>query len=668
MNKPSRLFIATILCAGALALAGCAEDNSTSGAGSTVFGGSTPPQTGTAGPTGTRVQLLVSSPQIPSAGASTVDLSAIVLDANGQAIAGETVAFSTGTDPSAFINNISGAGVADANGLVTAKLNVGASKTNRTVTVSATAAGASNQVPVQVVGSTVEMNASGNTLPDTGASPVTLTITAKDSAGTPVAGTAVTLTRTGTGNMSFSPAATGTTNASGQFVVTAAGTAGGTATVTASALGATVATIFTVTSTGANFAIDQTTNLTSGVVTLNPTLVTMRIGDSLVVRVNAPAPAVNVQFVTTMGSWNGGGTSALVAVAGGIASATLTTAQAGSASVQVFDQALPTSNDSLTVSITAAVAASITLQASPSVVPTSIGSTTGVSTLVATVSDAAGQPVGDVPVAFSIINPTGGGESLSPAVSFSASTAGGGLGLGQARTTFTSGSLPSAAGGVQIRASVLGTAVATEAIGVNATPSGNDAGVVIGGTAGSVAFGQATVLAEANNATNYVLAMSVLVADVNGSPAPAGTVVNLSAWPIAWSTGGGCLVDADTATTGTFLNEDRNENLILDTTPVEDGTRDYYAGGTAGAGTADQIATPSNSAGGLVPGTVTTDANGVATFNLTYGKSSALWIVTRIRGRTVVQGTEAVSEVQFRLPALEGDVNPCRLPDSPYFF
>jgi len=37
------------------------------------------------------------------------------------------------------------------------------------------------------------------------------------------------------------------------------------------------------------------------------------------------------------------------------------------------------------------------------------------------------------------------------------------------------------------------------------------------------------VLAEANNATNYVLAMSVLVADVNGSPAPAGTVVNLSA-------------------------------------------------------------------------------------------------------------------------------------------
>jgi hypothetical protein len=293
-----------------------------------------------------------------------------------------------------------------------------------------------------------------------------------------------------------------------------------------------------------------------------------------------------------------------------------------------------------------------------------VGTTTGVSTLVATVSDASGQPVGGVPVAFSIVNPTGGGETLSPVVSFSASVAAGGLGLGQARTTFTSGSLPSTAGGVKVRASVLGTAVAT-----NSAPSGSDAGIVIGGTAGSVAFGQATVLTEANNATNYVLAMSVLVADVNGSPAPAGTVVNLSAWPIAWSTGRACAPDLDSPTAGTFRNEDANENLILDTAPTEDGVRIYYANGnTAAGGTQDKLLTPSNSAGGIVPGNLTTDANGVATFNLTYGKTSAIWIVTRLRARTVVQGTEAVSEIQFRLPALQADAQPCRLPDSPYFF
>src|SRR5437899_2016857 len=666
MEKIVASLIGSLLFAGALALTGCTQDTNTAAPGTPpVLGsgpGTPPPGGGNPSPTGNRIQLSVSAGQLPSSGAVTVDVTAVVLDVNGQTVPGNTVTFSTGTDLTAFISNISGGGVADANGIVTGKLNVGSDKSNRTVTISAAAAGATNLVPVQIVGSTVAMNASGSTLPDTGASPVTLTVTAKDSATNPVSNAAVILTKTGAGNVTFTPAATGTTNGSGQFVVTVAGATGGAVTVTASALGATAVTNFTVTSAAANFSIDQTTN--GAVVTLNPTAVSMKIGDSLVVQVNAPAPAASVTFVTTQGSWNGGGTSANVAVAGGKASATLTAAQAGVANVQVFDPAATGNNDSLTVSITAAVANSITLQATPSVVATSVGTTTGVSTLVATVSDPSGQPVGDVPVAFSIVNPTGGGETLSPVVSFSAALAAGGLGLGQARTTFTSGSLPSAAGGIKIRASVLGTGVAT-----NSAPSGNDAGIVIGGTAGSVAFGQATVLAEANNATNYVLAMSVLVADVNGSPAPAGTVVNLSAWPIAWSTGVACFFDADNGTNkGTFLNEDANENLVLD--PVEDGARVFYANKAGvGGGTKDGIATPSNSAGGIVPGTLTTDANGVATFNLTYGKTSAIWIVTRIRARTVVQGTEAVSEIQFRLPALQSDVGPpCRLPDSPYFF
>ena len=85
-------------------------------------------------------------------------------------------------------------------------------------------------------------------------------------------------------------------------------------------------------------------------------------------------------------------------------------------------------------------------------------------------------------------------------------------------------------------------------------------------------------------------------------------------------------------------------------------------------GTIDGLATPPSSAGGIVPGSVTTDANGVATFNLTYGKSSAIWIVTRIRAKTIVQGSETASEVQFVLPALLADTTPCHLPNSPYKF
>ena len=58
-------------------------------------------------------------------------------------------------------------------------------------------------------------------------------------------------------------------------------------------LGATASSAYTVTPTAATFGIDQTTNTTTGAVVTNPSLVAMNIGDSLVVRVNAPAPAAN---------------------------------------------------------------------------------------------------------------------------------------------------------------------------------------------------------------------------------------------------------------------------------------------------------------------------------------------------------------------------------------
>jgi hypothetical protein len=263
---------------------------------------------------------------------------------------------------------------------------------------------------------------------------------------------------------------------------------------------------------------------------------------------------------------------------------------------------------------------------------------------------------------------------------------------------------------VQIRASVVGafmadgiTQLATQPIAVtpNATTSSLDAAIVIGGSAGSVAFGQAARIVDAGGtSTVYTFPMSVLVADANGSPAPLGTVVNISAWPIAWTTGSsgfGCSPDPDgevyvsinnTLTAiagngGTFLNEDINENLVLDAN--EDGLRKFYATGTATAasgytvptGTKDNQITPLNSWGGTVvstnpadlPGTATTDATGLATFNLTYTKSSAYWITTRIRAQTLVQGSPAVGQLYFQMGPSKADTDPdCFLPPSPFAF
>lgn len=610
--------------------------------------------------TAASLDLLAAPTTVKSDNSTSTTITVTALNAANAAVPGVTLTMGTtsGVLGSATV-------VTDAAGMATVTFSSGASKINRTATITATAGAVSAQIPVQIVGSTVTVNSTGTTLPDDGTSPVTLTITAKDAGGNVVPDAAVTLTQTGDGSVTLAPAS-GTTNASGQLAVTAAGTASGTVTVSATALDETATTALTVSPSAATFAIDQQT-LNGAVVAGNPAVTAMKIGDTLAVQVNAPASS-NVTFATTTGSFNGTGAVVAVPVVAGKATATLTTTQASVATVQVYDTAAPATSDSLTVGMTSATAASITLQSSPSVVSRSVGTTTGSSTLIAMVRDAGGFPVGDAPVSFSIVNPTGGGETVSPVVVLSAATTAGGLSLGEARTSFTSGSSSTGAGGVQIRASVVGTAVATEPVGVNLTSSGNDAAVVIGGTAGSVAFGQATALTVGGSGTTYILPMSVLVADSNGNPAPLGTVVNLSVWPIAWSTGSVCVVDADTATTGTFYNEDVNENLILDA--GEDGKRDYYYSGLATVqGTSNSSSTPTNSAGGTLPATVTTDDSGVATFNLTYSKSSAIWIISRIRARTVVQGSDAVGEIVFRLDPLSSDVTPnCLLGNSPYLF
>jgi hypothetical protein len=549
---------------------------------------------------------------------------------------------------------------------------------NRTATVTATAGAASAQLPIQILGSTLSLfSPSGNpNVPDDGTSPVTVTFIAKNAQGTALVGTPFTaswVTTTG-GQLTLTPTS-GVTDANGKFAVTVAGVAGGigTATVTATAAGSTVSVVITVSVTAGTFAISSTKNNTTGVITQNPSAIAMYTSDTLLVSVAAPSPpTTSVTFITTSGNWNNvaNQTSLSVPVVSGTASATLTAPPAGTTSVQVNSDQVSLS-DSLTVSVTAKIPNAITLQASPSLVAKSVGSTTGVSTLIATVVDSTGAPVGNAPVAFSLSNTTGGGENVSPVLAYTAASAGGGLALGQAQASFTSGSLSSTSDGVQVRAKVLGTAVETEANlpapPADVTPSGNDAAIVIGGTAGSIAFGIATKIVELN-VTTYQLPMSVHVVDVNGNPM-TNTTVTLSAWPVAWSTGtvSPCTADADSPTTGTFINEDRNGNVVLDS--LEDGYREYYATGTTVAGGAkDGALTPINSAGGSLPSSVITDANGLANFNLTYLKTSAIWTVTRIRASAVVQGSEAVSQIVFRLIAADKDVTPICYLASPYSF
>jgi hypothetical protein len=658
----SRSIKHTFIVALALFLSACG------GGGSNTTTTPTTPVTVT--PTAAAINLSATLTSVASDNSTSTVITATVVDAANAAVSGVTITFSA---DSGFLSL--GTAVSDSTGKAQVTFSSGSSNpTTRTATITATASAKTSQIPIRISGASLTVTASATTLV-VGGSASTLTATLKNASGAALPNQTVTISASGSGSVTLAPT-TGATDANGLFVATATGLTAGTVTVAITAAGETRTVALTVSGPSLAFQITAPS--------ADPTANAATIGSGVTVTVQAPAPTTSVTFVSTLGTWDATGSGVITkAVTGGTVSAILVSNLSGVANIQVFDSARQaTLTSSRVVSYTAASvnAFKVTLQSTPSVVAPSLGGNSSLSSLIASVTDASGNPVGGASVAFSILNPTGGGETINPAVILTSSVASSTTTLGQASTTFTAGSLPSGAAGVKVRARIVGTSIAT-----NSLPSGNDATIVIGGTAGSVTIGLSTVIADAGSSTIYQLPMSVLVADSNGNPV-ANTVVSLSTWPIAFNVGGDVcapLVTPPGATTpvstqpGTFyFNEDLNENVVRDPSEVT-AARSFYpalADGTRVTSSSFPVAgqlTPPNSAAGTLPATVTTDASGVATFTLTYTKSNSAYIVDRIRARTLVQGTETLGELQFQLRVLVSDLgtpgtSSCHLNPSPY--
>ncbi len=201
---------------------------------------------------------------------------------------------------------------------------------------------------------------------------------------------------------------------------------------------------------------------------------------------------------------------------------------------------------------------------------------------------------------------------------------------------------------------------------------------------GSIVIGQpSTITSVQNDTTNttYVETMNLLVADSNGNPV-SGAVVSLNTWPVAFYTGDYPYVSGTAApcyarTWAEFPNEDTNRSLIYNaaedlTGPQQTLARLAFNPAALAVGLnvtnyiVDNVLTPAPAAAGTVPATVTTDSNGLATFNLIYLKQYASWVSTQLTAKTVVQGTEATSSLTFTLPASQADMNTCVLAPSPF--
>ena len=449
------------------------------------------------------------------------------------------------------------------------------------------------------------------------------------------------------------------------------------------------------------------------------------ITNGVLVRVRA-FTQTNVIFSTSMGVWDGGASAVTTkAPVSGYVWGVLTSVDAGSATVQASDKDNTATTDRTTVAFSAPSgdAARITLQASTYVVARSSTTAKNTATLTALVTSAEGQVVGSAPVVFSIGNTTGGGETVSPVLALTDSS-------GVATATFTSGSLSTGAGGVEITAKVLdeGETVANTTISFQdnypapCTITRADAGSFA--TDGFESGEQIRVTGSAANDGYYFIdGVAALILTLKSAERlnaeSAGNTVTITAVTssiniVIGGSAGSVVVgagsqpeelnDAIYRLSMSVLVADSNGNAVpgavvslsawpenyscgvwYDRDAYWSTVPDYvtYVAGTfdnedinenmildPGEDTnADGALTPANSAAGNVPTTVTTDENGVKQFYLIYLKSSAEWIKTRIRASTGVLGTEITTSYAFQLPPMRDSVTQeveDKLPDSPY--
>ncbi len=642
-------YLTSIVISGAVALTGCGGGGA---------GGSETPTTPPTTSGATQIILTTSSASVKSDNSNASTITATLLDSSNVIVANAPVTFST---PTGQLGAVSNGGLSNSSGQVTITFSAGADQTNRTavITAAVTGASATGQTAIQVTGSTLSVAASATTLQVGGApASASLVATAKDAANAGVNNQTIRVSipagngalSGGTGTATAQTVTTASTGIAPAVVFTPA--AAGTVVVTTEWLNSsgsvTLSDTKTITVTALGIAFAVTSPATS------PT--SLQLGSSQAMNVSVPntisgTNVANVRFATTLGTWGGLGVkvSTKVPAANAVSETLVAGAASGTANVQIdaldgSGNVLATLNWVFALSAPAGSAASINLQPSVTNVAPNVGGTkTNTSTLTATVRDVSLNTVSGAAVLFEIVNPTGSGEEITPVLVPSNSS-------GQAEATFYSGS-QSTVGGLQIRASIVANPAILDTKTINVTGSGV-----------SVSLGAANVISSSADNTNYLLPMSVLVVS-NAGTAVANATVSLSAFPILYYRGTratDCSPSYEAQTIGvppvTYAagegapNEDINENDILDAGENTNG---------------DTGLTPAHSTAGTVPATVTTDGNGSASFTLTFQKQYASWIHTRIRAKTVVNGTESTNELKFILPYAQVDSSPCSLPPSP---
>lgn len=579
-----------------------------------------------------------------SGSGDSVLLTAFLTNSTGVIQALKQVVFTVDTASGGSIT-VNNAGITDTNGLVTATYFPSTTdRSNKSVSVSAAPAATPTVVAsatIDITGTTIKLTAAPTaaTIGDT----VTINGTVTDGNGAAIGSQAITLASPNFpgGQVVVSTDSTGKIPAQTATVTSAPG---GVATFTGTGVGATGSASVAVSGTSFSF---KTSFPAPGeeIITSTPKTITATYLVS-----GIPQVGQTIFFSSSLGAVS---PSSAVTDGSGNASSSVSSSSAGQAVItaNTAGGVIQTSRNVLFVGGTPT---QISLQAGQ----TTLAPNTQTQ-LTATVRDASNNPVKGKVVEFNVIT-----DPSSSTIGLSASTAVTD-GAGQASVSYTAGPSTTATNGITIRATVQGTAVATQA-----AVAPLDAQLTVGGQAVFISIGTSNKL-EPVDVSTFGLPHNVVITDASGAPI-ANQSVTLSIIPIGYFKGfyikgstipvtppavalsGWQFVSANFDSAGVPIpdpvtgksyyspyyctNEDVNSDGIIQTAPIED---------LNGNGRLD----PGNPVT-LSSGTITTGSTGFAPFSVLYGQNYANWLYVRLRVTTKVNGTESKAELFFVLPGL----------------
>ncbi len=655
MKKPYIKLLKALTAMGvATFLAACGGGAGGTGAGSAIATSGTGTGTTPSVPTASAIEIQSSKLELGTGASETALITVIVKNTSNQAVADVAVNISA-DNGTLVVNEVK----TDAKGQVTATLNPGASKSNRTINIMATATGVSGalsaKTALQVTGTKISI--SSPTSAGIGA-PVTLGARLQDSLGNGLRDTAINSSSNlnNLNNKTCVPVNC-LTDSSGNVSITYTPTVGGTENIVFSALGATAAQSISIATDSLTISVpDDANQLAKEYLISSTKTVTFFLS-----RNNAPLVGQTINISSTGGTFT---PAAVVTNASGVATAQLNISNSvGLREISASHAISGGVSNKFSFSTVSRNASILTLNPSPAVLGVnSANSTVQQSILTANVRDSTlnSNPVKNIIVTFNIVNSASAGGRLTTASAVTDAD-------GNATTTYIAGTTQSGNSGVTISATIntLQNISKTSTASLSVTQQA----LYI-----NLAFGNEVVLI-ANN-TLMKQNFSVIVTDATGNPS-SGSNVAVALQPIEYykglmvPTAGGWAPAGYTTSTeilnangGSFVppqysvavfpvtvcaNEDKNFDSIIQ------GTEDINGDGILWPGVVPTVKFLNGTTAGL---TGVTNAQGYAEFEMNIPRNHALWSKYKVvvSTQTASGGAQGVSSTLYKLPAFAADL------------